>query len=78
MNVILAAGSLNLINGLLQLIAFLCILCWAKGFVDEGALFLEIWCVRTLRGVLAFFTMIWFITGSVYVFGYFMLKTLSN
>ncbi len=64
----LVCGSLNIINGLLQLITFLTILCWVRKWVNDGALFMEITLARVLRGVCGFFTLIWFITGSVYVF----------
>ncbi len=62
------AGTLNVLNGLLGVLALLAMYCWSKGHLGDSALIMDIWCVKAFRGFLGFFTMIWFVVGSVYVF----------
>ncbi len=66
---LIGVGALHVISASLQLVALLTILCWKGGLLSNISIVLEISLVRWCFGFLTMFAVVFFVFGSIYVFG---------
>ena len=65
---LVGAGALNILSAILQLLAIFTVLCWARNCLSDTSMAIEVGMVSWFMGIIAVFTVIFFVFGSIFVF----------